>query len=838
MHILSSIKHHVAVAAGVTNSTSSTSSDIYRGSTRSASTVVSDETRHYQRARPSISVRTKDISWPVGSSSKDSPRPDDYDFLDSGSIRSSTPRSDSFEASRGTVQYAPPTAASSTRHHAREATFPLSRRRAMTLAKRATEALSPTRSRRKATTESLDSLMPDSNFCPLRSAASDSGSVYATHGLTADRPPPAAVLRRSYGAPSPPLQSPGSPSSAFSFVDLHSPLSPKSHVSSVLAASSGRLRRTGAPNGMYSPEDELNYHTPTAATLVARRHEDPLRRGQLSNSLDLSTHSTISTVVSISPTSTNRPTSLDSGASEGSVGIALKRSPKKPPPPEDDDELRGPAPRDDWDIVFDRIKEYRATHEAPVDTVGCEALTQEEKDPKLKRFRSLVSLMLSAQTKDEITAEAVRGLSQRLPGGLTPKSLSEAPIDLIHECVRKVGFWQRKSNYIKEAARTCLEQYAGDIPRTVPQLLSLPGVGPKMAYLAMHAAWQDTQGIGVDTHVLRISHRLGWVSDSAKSPEATRHALESWMPRSLWRELNPLLVGLGQTVCRAIGPKCGECPVSQYCPSSLQPRSRSTSRGASVDRSKLRSAAGIKEQISQDSLFSESTELGDVDVEDLASMVRGAEQAVRSRKLSGGRSRKGVVAKAEFPEIPHSPLSKGGRAQAIPATTDEEEAALSEGTGGRGGDRRRCIRARGSRRLRNKLKMPALNDDDGSGDGGLHQPTSGGNGSVGQDESRNVAEIQLTYGSDRDIGGLSPKLELPTMAASQYFMRSRSNAASEEVRPEAKTDTVRSARAKATAEKLYSRRLSKSDMQWALGEDWDPEDSSSLSSLSDLDNAV
>ncbi|KAI7825913.1 DNA glycosylase, partial [Kickxella alabastrina] len=224
-------------------------------------------------------------------------------------------------------------------------------------------------------------------------------------------------------------------------------------------------------------------------------------------------------------------------------------------------------PRDDWDIVFDRIKEYRATHEAPVDTVGCEALGAEEKDPKLQRFRTLISLMLSAQTKDEITAEAVHNLSQRLPGGLTPKALSEAQTDLIHECVRRVGFWQRKSGYIKEAARTCLEQHDGDIPRTVTQLLSLPGVGPKMAYLAMQAAWQDNQGIGVDTHVLRISHRLGWVSDLARTPEATRHALESWMPKSLWREINPLLVGLGQTVCRGVGPKCGECPVSQYCPS-------------------------------------------------------------------------------------------------------------------------------------------------------------------------------------------------------------------------------------------------------------------------------
>ncbi|KAJ2333926.1 alpha,alpha-trehalase nth1, partial [Coemansia sp. RSA 2681] len=675
-------------------------------STRSASTVASDEVRHYQRARPSISVRTKDISWPVGSSSKDSPRPDDYDFLDSGSIGSSTPLSDSLEPGRGTVQYAPPISAS-IRHYAREATFPLSRRRALTLAKRATEALSPPRSRRNGTTESLDSLLPTGNGAnagPLRSAVSDSGSVYSTSG----------------------------------------------------------------------------------------------------------------SAVSVSPPATNRPTSLESGASEGSVGIALKRSPKKqqqPPPPEDDDELRGPAPRDDWDIVFDRIKEYRATHEAPVDTVGCEALTEEEKDPKLKRFRSLVSLMLSAQTRDEVTAEAVRGLSQRLPGGLTPKSLSEAPMDLIHECVRKVGFWQRKSNYIKEAARTCLEQYAGDIPRTVPQLLSLPGVGPKMAYLAMHAAWQDTQGIGVDTHVLRISHRLGWVSDSAKSPEATRHSLESWMPRSLWRELNPLLVGFGQTVCRAIGPKCGECPVSQYCPSSLQARSRN-------------------------SLFSETTELGDVDVEDLASMVRGAEQAVRSRKLSGGRSRQGVAVKAEFPEIPHSPLTKGGREPAVAATSadEDEEAALSEGVGD--GDRRRRIRARGSRRLRNQLKMPALNDDD-SGDNSSCR--GGGGDTPHHDRPKDVAEVQLACGSDRDEDdGISPKLELPTMATSHYFMRSRSNAASEEVRPEAKTDTVRSARAKATAEKLYSRRLSKSDMQWALGEDWDPEDSSSLSSLSDLepDNAV
>ncbi|KAI8318758.1 DNA glycosylase, partial [Martensiomyces pterosporus] len=284
-----------------------------------------------------------------------------------------------------------------------------------------------------------------------------------------------------------------------------------------------------------------------------------------SNALGTS-RSTISTVVSVSPTDTNRPLSTENRSLNNGSGISKQRIAKKPVA--DDDELRGPPPRDDWDIVLDRIREYRATHEAPVDTVGCEALTKEEKDPKRRRFRSLISLMLSAQTKDEITAEAVRNLSQRLPGGLSPKSLSDAPIDSVRECVRRVGFWQRKANYIKEAARTCLEQYDSDIPRTVPQLLSLPGVGPKMAYLAMHAAWQDNQGIGVDTHVLRISHKLGWVEESAKTPEATRHALESWLPKSLWREINTMLVGFGQTMCRAVGPKCDECPVSQYCPSS------------------------------------------------------------------------------------------------------------------------------------------------------------------------------------------------------------------------------------------------------------------------------
>lgn len=95
--------------------------------------------------------------------------------------------------------------------------------------------------------------------------------------------------------------------------------------------------------------------------------------------------------------------------------------------------------------------------------------------------------------------------------------------------------------------------------------MALPGVGPKMAYLCMQAAWQKDLGVGVDVHVHRISNRLGWVHTTA--PEQTRKALEDWLPQDYWRPLNKLLVGFGQTVCRARDPQCVSlCPVSAYCP--------------------------------------------------------------------------------------------------------------------------------------------------------------------------------------------------------------------------------------------------------------------------------
>lgn len=91
--------------------------------------------------------------------------------------------------------------------------------------------------------------------------------------------------------------------------------------------------------------------------------------------------------------------------------------------------------------------------------------------------------------------------------------------------------FQKKADYIKDATKICAEKYNGDIPPTVEELVKLPGVGPKMAHITMNVAWGQVTGIGVDTHVHRISNRLGWVKKPTKVPEETRLAVESWLPR-------------------------------------------------------------------------------------------------------------------------------------------------------------------------------------------------------------------------------------------------------------------------------------------------------------------
>ncbi|KAK8089222.1 hhH-GPD superfamily base excision DNA repair protein [Apiospora hydei] len=225
------------------------------------------------------------------------------------------------------------------------------------------------------------------------------------------------------------------------------------------------------------------------------------------------------------------------------------------------------APPSDWEEMYDLVKAMRLTgpaRDAAVDTMGCERLALPTASPKDQRLHTLVALMLSSQTKDTTNAVAMRRLQTELPShapcspvGLNLENLLAVDPAQLNELIWAVGFHNNKTKYLKQTAEILRDRWQGDIPDTIDGLTSLPGVGPKMAHLCLSSAWGRTEGIGVDVHVHRITNLWGW--QKSKNPEETRLALQSWLPRDRWREINWLLVGFGQKVCLPVGRRCGEC---------------------------------------------------------------------------------------------------------------------------------------------------------------------------------------------------------------------------------------------------------------------------------------
>ncbi|PKU35432.1 endonuclease iii-like protein 1 [Limosa lapponica baueri] len=217
----------------------------------------------------------------------------------------------------------------------------------------------------------------------------------------------------------------------------------------------------------------------------------------------------------------------------------------------------------DWQQQLERIREMRRSRDAPVDEMGVEKCYDSSAPPQVMRYQVLLSLMLSSQTKDQVTSAAMLRLRQH---GLTVDSILQMDDATLGQIIYPVGFWRNKVKYIKQTTAILKEKYGGDIPRTVEELVQLPGVGPKMAHLAMNIAWDSVSGIAVDTHVHRITNRLKWVKKETRYPEETRVALEDWLPRDLWREINWLFVGFGQQTCLPVNPRCNECLNQDICP--------------------------------------------------------------------------------------------------------------------------------------------------------------------------------------------------------------------------------------------------------------------------------
>ena len=183
-------------------------------------------------------------------------------------------------------------------------------------------------------------------------------------------------------------------------------------------------------------------------------------------------------------------------------------------------------------------------------------LANEEQDP----FKILISTILSARTKDENTRKATINLFAKYN---TPKSIAEANIEDLEELIYNTGFYKVKAARIKEVSKIIEEKYDGVVPKDYEELKSLPGVGPKTANCVLVYAF-NVPAIPVDTHVHRVSNRLGWVT--TKKPEETEKALKNLIPKENWLQINRLFVTFGQEICLPIHPKCDICPINEFCP--------------------------------------------------------------------------------------------------------------------------------------------------------------------------------------------------------------------------------------------------------------------------------
>ncbi|HQC16070.1 endonuclease III [Mesotoga sp. HF07.pep.5.2.highcov] len=180
---------------------------------------------------------------------------------------------------------------------------------------------------------------------------------------------------------------------------------------------------------------------------------------------------------------------------------------------------------------------------------------QEYGDP----FKVLVSTILSQRTRDENTEEASRRLFSVYPD---PQSLIDAKPEDLYDLIKASGMYRQKAARIINCARMIVESFAGEVPDTLEELVTIPGVGRKTANIVLNVSFKK-EALAVDTHVHRIANRLGWVK--TKTPDDTEFELMKILPPSIWGPVNGSMVEFGREICRPIGPKCNLCGISQCC---------------------------------------------------------------------------------------------------------------------------------------------------------------------------------------------------------------------------------------------------------------------------------
>ena len=175
-------------------------------------------------------------------------------------------------------------------------------------------------------------------------------------------------------------------------------------------------------------------------------------------------------------------------------------------------------------------------------------------------FQVLIGTLLSARTQDATTAAASERLFAKAS---TPEAMSKLTAKQIEKLIYPVSFYRHKARHVKETCRLLVEKFGGRVPGTMDDLLTLPGVGRKTANLVLILAFKSAKNICVDTHVHRISNRLGWVKTT--TPDETEQALYRATDARWWPLVNLYLVTWGQNVCRPVYPRCGDCAIAKWC---------------------------------------------------------------------------------------------------------------------------------------------------------------------------------------------------------------------------------------------------------------------------------
>ncbi|MCD6530575.1 endonuclease III [Candidatus Bathyarchaeota archaeon] len=180
-------------------------------------------------------------------------------------------------------------------------------------------------------------------------------------------------------------------------------------------------------------------------------------------------------------------------------------------------------------------------------------------------FELLVAVMLSAQCTDERVNQVTKTLFKKYR---KPEDYVKVDLEELEKDIKPTGFYKNKARNLKKCCKTLIEEYNSEVPRSLEEMLKLPGVGRKTANMVLSNAYGVVEGIAVDTHVRRVARRLGLTENT--DPEKIERDLMEKIPREKWARITDLLIFHGRRVCSARKPKCSICVLNKLCPSAFK----------------------------------------------------------------------------------------------------------------------------------------------------------------------------------------------------------------------------------------------------------------------------